>query len=245
MFCEGRSVSGCDVVIDRAAGGSFRLVSTFSQWQQQLAEARKQQKQTDELTPTQQDLLDYLEARPDQRFTRRQLVKELELDWGDGGKSSDGVRVRESLEKLHRLELIQKAKIGKEQTYFVSREAQKQSSPSSLSSPSSDGNGSQGEDQEDGGLSLRSIQVEQGDLVAATPPLPALATARGEDGEVRASPCDPLIRQEGEEREEGEAVRRGGGLIPGFVVGTEHPTGSSWDSGDGDDPAWGPRPEVA
>jgi hypothetical protein len=210
MFCEGRSVPGCDVVIDRAAGGSFRLVSTFSKWQQQLAEARKQQKQTDQLTPTQQDLLDYLEARPDQRFTRRQLVEELELDWGDGGKSSDGVRVRESLQKLQRLELIQKVLTGKEHAFFVSREAQKQSSLPSLPSPSSDGNGFQ-----------------------------------GEDGEVGASPCDPLMRQEEEQREEGEAVRKGDGLIPGFVVASSHPTGSSWDSGDGDDPAWGPRPEVA
>jgi hypothetical protein len=143
MFCQGRSGDGCDLVLDRSGAGSYRAVSTFSQWQQQLEEARKQQKDADGLTPTQQQLLDLLEGELDQSFTRRQLVEALELDWGSGN-GRDATRVREALEKLARLGHIDKERIGKEWKFRASREALKETSTSSTSSTASTSSDSEG-----------------------------------------------------------------------------------------------------
>jgi hypothetical protein len=61
LFSEGRSGENCDVVIDRGANaGTYRQVNTFEHWQQQLSEAKKNQK-LERLTDLQQQVLDALE----------------------------------------------------------------------------------------------------------------------------------------------------------------------------------------
>jgi hypothetical protein len=159
---EARSGEGCDLVIDRGAtAGTYRQVAGFDQWQKQIEETKKQQKQADGLTPTQQELLDLIEEAPGESFTRRQLVEALGLSWGDG-QSADAVRVRESLQKLARLERVVKERVGREWQFAASGEAQNQSSQYSQSSQSSDAKGSEGEVQEEPDLSMLSIQSQQG-----------------------------------------------------------------------------------
>jgi len=160
MFSEGRSGAGCDLVIDRQDGGTYRQVAGFDQWQRQLQEAKKQQKQSEGLTPTQQQLVELLDEQPSEVFTRRKLVEELGLDWGDG-QSADAVRVRTSLNRLVELGRIDKKRSGREWQFFVSHEIEKGCSQYSQCSQSSDAKGFEGEHQEESDLSMLSIQSQQ------------------------------------------------------------------------------------
>lgn len=201
MFSEGRSGPGCDLVIDRQDGGTYRQVAGFDQWQRQLEEAKKQQKQSEGLTPTQQQLLELLEEQAGEAFTRRQLVVELGLDWGDG-RGTDAKRVRESLNRLVHLELIDKERAGKEWTFTASHDGQKEPSPSSPSSPCSDTKAFQGDVQGDGDVSFVSFQSEQGFLVIGTdePPIsPPAKETKETTAAPQTSPSNRLQQQQGDE----------------------------------------------
>jgi hypothetical protein len=115
LFSEGRSGGGCDVVIDRAAYGSFRQVSTFEHWQQQLSEAKKANK-LERLTDLQQQALDALEESGEW-LTRRQICAVLELPWGDRGQSKEAKNLAKALTRLLELEAIESANAGRETTY--------------------------------------------------------------------------------------------------------------------------------
>ena len=210
MFSEGRSGAGCDLVIDRQDGGTYRQVSGFDQWQRQLEEAKKQHKQSEGLTPTQQQLLELLEEQAGEAFTRRQLVEELGLNWGDG-RGTDAKRVRESLNRLVHLELIDKERAGKEWTFTASHDGQKETSPSSPSSPSSDTKAFQGDVQGDGDVSFVSFQSEQGFLVIGTdepPTSPPAKETKETTGALQTSPSNRLQQQQGDEGDEGDVPNR-------------------------------------
>ena len=115
LFSEGRSGDGCDVVIDRAASGSFRQVSTFEHWQKQLSEAKKNQK-LERLTELQQQALDALNDSGEW-MTRRQVCKALELPWGDRGQSKEAKNLAKTLTRLVELKAIESANAGREATY--------------------------------------------------------------------------------------------------------------------------------
>lgn len=254
MFSEGRSGAGCDLVIDRHVEGTYRQVCGFDQWQRQLAEAKKQQKQSEGLTPTQQQLLDLLDEEAGQAFTRRELVAALGLDWGDG-RGSDPKRVRESLNRLVELRLITKERTGKEWTFAASHDGQKETSPSSPSSPSSDTKGFQGDVQGDGDVSFVSFQSQQGVSVISAdegPPPPAAKETKETFGVSETSPSDRLQQQQGDEGDEGDAHKhhaRENHVAPptlsGFVDLAPVPIGSGADvMNDDDDPHWPKRQEM-
>ena len=115
LFSEGRSGEGCDVVIDRSASGSFRQVSTFEHWQQQLSEAKKNQK-LERLTELQQQALDALNDSGDW-MTRRQVCEALELPWGDRGQSKEAKNLAKTLTRLLELGAIESANPTRETTY--------------------------------------------------------------------------------------------------------------------------------
>lgn len=115
LFSEGRSGEGCDVVIDRAASGSFRQVSTFEHWQQQLSEAKKNQKM-ERLTNLQQQALDALEESGEW-MTRRQVCEAMELPWGDRGQSKEAKNLAKALTRLLEVKAIESANAGREATY--------------------------------------------------------------------------------------------------------------------------------
>lgn len=255
MFSEGRSGAGCDLVIDRQTGGTYRQVAGFDQWQRQLEEAKKQHKRSEGLTPTQQELRELLEEQPGQAFTRRQLVEAMGLDWGDG-RGSDPKRVRDALNRLVELELATKRSAGKE-LLFSSRDSQKETSPMSPSSPSSDTKGFQGDVQGDRDVSFVSFQSGQGVSVIGAdeePPPPAAKETKETFGVSETSPSDRLQQQQGDEGDVGDASKRTREkksvitppTIPGFVDLTPAAVGSGADvMDDDDDPYWGPKPQGA
>ena len=254
MFSEGRSGAGCDLVIDRHVEGTYRQVCGFDQWQRQLAEAKRQEKQSEGLTPTQQQVLELLEEEPDQAFTRRELVEALGLDWSDG-QGADAVRVRSSLNRLVELGLIAKAKGGREWAFSFLRDTQNNPSQCSQSSQSSQGDGSEGEHQGEPDLSMLSIQSPQGVSGNGTadppqPPAPIESIERFDLSET--SPSDPLLRLDREHLEHCEAPKHGREkkraaqpAIPGFVDLAPAPIGSGADAmDDDDDPHWRKRQEA-
>ena len=116
LFSEGRSGEGCDVVIDRGAGaGSYRQVCTFEHWQQQLSEAKKNQK-LERFTDLQQQALDALDANGEW-MTRRQVCDALELPWGDKGQSKEAKNLAKTFTRLLELGAIESANAGRETTY--------------------------------------------------------------------------------------------------------------------------------
>jgi hypothetical protein len=102
-------------VIDRAATGSFRQVSTFEHWQQQLSEAKKNQK-LERLTGLQQQALDALEESGEW-MTRRQVCEAMELPWGDRGQSKEAKNLAKALTRLLEVKAIESANAGREATY--------------------------------------------------------------------------------------------------------------------------------
>jgi len=138
LFSEGRSGEGCDVVIDRAAAGSFRQVSTFEHWQQQLSEAKKNQK-LERLTDLQQQALDALNDSGEW-MTRRQVCKAIGVTWTDRGRSGDARKVGDSLQRLVELKAVESQRAGTEATFRASHETQ---IDTVTTVPINDANGSQ------------------------------------------------------------------------------------------------------
>jgi hypothetical protein len=123
LFSEGRSGEGCDVVIDRSASGSFRQVSTFEHWQQQLSEAKKNQK-LERLTELQQQALDAL-VDSGEWMTRRQVCEAIGVAWTDRGRNGQPRKVGDSLHRLVELEQVESVRAGTEATFRASGETQK------------------------------------------------------------------------------------------------------------------------
>jgi hypothetical protein len=123
LFSEGRSGEGCDLVIDRAASGSFRQVSTFEHWQQQLSEAKKNQK-LERLTEMQQQALDAL-SDSGEWMTRRQVCEAIGVSWSERGRSGEARKVGDSLHRLVELEQVESVRAGTEATFRASGETQK------------------------------------------------------------------------------------------------------------------------
>jgi hypothetical protein len=190
LFSEGRSGDGCDVVIDRAASGSFRQVSTFEHWQQQLSEAKKNQK-LERLTELQQQALGAL-SDSGEWMTRRQVCEALELPWGDRGQSKEAKNLAKTLTRLLELEAIESANAGRETT-FRSCETQKEWG-SSRSTSHANGSG----DSDNWGS-----RGDQGDLAQHLEPLPPLPSPVGINEthcNDRLIPLIPLIPPIGDQR---------------------------------------------
>ncbi|MCP9777925.1 MULTISPECIES: hypothetical protein [unclassified Cyanobium] len=135
LLSEGRSGGGCDVVIDRAASGSFRQVSTYEHWQQQLSEAKKANK-LDRLTELQKYVLDALNAS-DEWLARRQICEAIGLPWTERGRSGDARKVGDSLQRLVELGAVESARSRTEATFRASRETQE---TTVTTAPTSDSN---------------------------------------------------------------------------------------------------------
>jgi hypothetical protein len=189
LFSEGRSGGGCDVVIDRAGRGAYRLVSTFEHWQQQLADAKKANK-LERLTELQQQALDALNDSGEW-MTRRQVCEALELPWGDRGQSREAKNLAKSLTRLLELEAIESANAGRETT-FRSCETQKE-----WGSSRSTSNGKGSGDSEDWG-STGDLGGSRGSSPTTPQPLIPLIPLDPHRGDQRnplpqlVDPLDPL-----------------------------------------------------
>jgi hypothetical protein len=123
LHSEGRSGENCDVVIDRAGRGTYRQVCTFEHWQQQLSEAKKNQK-LERLTDLQQQALDAL-SDSGQWMTRRQVCDAIGVTWTERGRSGEARKVGDSLHRLVELEEVESHRAGTEATFRASCETQK------------------------------------------------------------------------------------------------------------------------
>ena len=123
LFCEGRSGEGCDLVIDRAASGAFRQVSTFEHWQQQLSEAKKSQKH-ENLTDLQQRSRNALIASGEW-LTRRQVCDAIGVAWTERGRTGNARKVGDGLHRLVELGQAESQRAGTEATFRASCETQK------------------------------------------------------------------------------------------------------------------------
>jgi len=142
LFSEGRSGGGCDVVIDRAGCGTYRLVSTFEHWQQQLAEAKKANK-LEQLTNLQEQVRDALESNPDAWMTRRQVCEAIGVAWTERGRGGEPRKVGDALARLVALEAAESQRAGVEATFRASRCTQIEDVTYETTVPPSDANGSQ------------------------------------------------------------------------------------------------------
>ena len=141
LHSEGRSGENCDVVIDRAGRGAYRLVSTFDHWQQQLAEAKKTQK-LEQLTSLQERVRDALEDSGEW-MTRRQVCDAIGVAWTERGRTGEPRNVLKALHRLVELEAAESAKSGTEATFRASRCAQNEGVPRVPGVPLSDAKGSE------------------------------------------------------------------------------------------------------
>lgn len=113
LYREPRSGEGFDLVITRGAAGGFRKVSTLSQWQQQIKDA-KEAKKADRLNETQEEALEVLS---NDWMTRRQVCKAIGVDWGDRGRGHGPRQIGRSLQRLVWLKKAEKGRAGIEDTY--------------------------------------------------------------------------------------------------------------------------------
>jgi hypothetical protein len=141
MFSEGRSGSGCDVVIDRAGRGAYRVVSTFDHWQQQLSEAKKANK-LEQLTGLQERVRDALEDSGEW-MTRRQVCDAIGVAWTERGRGGEPRKVGDALTRLVALEAAESERAGVEATFRISRCTQIEPVTYETTVPSSDASGSQ------------------------------------------------------------------------------------------------------
>jgi len=123
LYREPRSGEGFDIVITRGAAGGFRKVSTLSQWQKQVSEAKKNQKM-ERVTDLQQRALDALNDSG-AWMTRRQVCEAIGVTWTDRGRIGDARKVGDSLHRLVELERVESVRPGTEATFRASHEAQK------------------------------------------------------------------------------------------------------------------------
>jgi len=141
LHSEGRSGENCDVVIDRAGRGTYRLVSTFEHWQQQLAEAKKNQK-LEQLTELQERVRDALEDSGEW-MTRRQVCDAIGVAWTERGRGGEPRKVGDALTRLVALEAAESQRAGVEATFRASRCTQIEPVTYETTVPPSGANGSQ------------------------------------------------------------------------------------------------------
>ena len=142
LFREPRSGEGFDLVITRGAAGSFRKVSTLSQWQQQIKDAKEASK-ADRLNETQEEVFDALKAAAGDWMTRRQVCEAVAVEWTNRGRTPEAQRITRALTRLVALELVESQRAGVEATYRASHEAQNEVMTLMTVMPPSDANGSQ------------------------------------------------------------------------------------------------------
>jgi len=176
----------------------------------------KQGKKRDQLTQLQQRVLEVLEARHGKWLTRRQVCEALSIPWGDRGREGQAKNVDTALNRLVELEAAKKVRTGIQSSFTATREAQV--TLVTVRSPS-DAKGSQGSGG-DGDTG------DSGDTSEADAPTSTVSPTGGDtenacgDWEIQLSPLSHPLE-------------------PTSV-------GSGADAfSDEDDPAWGPRPEVA
>jgi hypothetical protein len=221
LFSEGRSGEGCDVVIDRGAGaGTYRQVCTFEHWQQQLSEAKKNQK-LERLTDLQQQALDAL-SDSGEWMTRRQVCDAIGVAWTERGRTGEPKNVGRALTRLVELEEAESQRAGVEATFRISRCTQNDVVPMVTVVPPSDANGSQ----------WHHVMTTGGDS-GATSPVATTGGAIESDCYDKVAPLSPLAPSIGDPLE----VQ----TIPGWIDPCPASTGSGADVADGDDPHWGPR----
>jgi hypothetical protein len=142
LFSESRSGGGCDVVIDRAGRGAYRLVGTFDHWQQQLSEAKKANK-LEQLTSLQERVRDALDATPDTWMTRRQVCEAIGVAWTERGRGGEPRKVGDALARLVALQAAESQRAGVEATFRASRCTQIEDVTYETTVPLSNANGPQ------------------------------------------------------------------------------------------------------
>jgi hypothetical protein len=141
LFSEGRSGGGCDVVIDRAGRGAYRVVSTFDHWQQQLSDAKKANK-LEQLTGLQERVRDALEDSGEW-MTRRQVCEAIGVAWTERGRTGEPKNVGRALTRLVELEAAESQRAGIEATFRISFCTQNEVVPMVTVAPPSDASGYQ------------------------------------------------------------------------------------------------------
>jgi len=225
LFSEGRSGEGCDVVIDRAGRGAYRLVSTFDHWQQQLVEAKKANK-LEQLTTLQEQVRDALEGSGEW-MTRRQVCEAIGVAWTERGRGGEPRKVGDALTRLVALEAAESERAGVEATFRSSRCTQIEPVTYETTVPPSQANGSQCH-----GDSVPSR--DKGDV--------ARMSRTGRDIE---SDCgNKVARRSRTSQPTNDPLELQ--TIPGWIDPAPAPTGSGADVFEGgDDPHWGPRNQAA
>jgi hypothetical protein len=128
--------------------GGFYRAGEFSAWQQQLKDAKAENKREGRMTTTQDQILDLLEERVGAWLTCREVVEGLDLKW-DLGRGADSVRVRTALNRLADDSKIQWVRAGTAYTFSgLSKDSKphpysKLASTTSITSEALQGNGSQ------------------------------------------------------------------------------------------------------
>ena len=179
LHSEGRSGENCDVVIDRAGRGAYRLVSTFDHWQQQLSEANKANK-LEQLTSLQERVRDALEDSGEW-MTRRQVCDAIGVAWTERGRAGEPKNVGRALTRLVELEAAESQRAGIEATFRISFCTQNEVVPVVTVVPPSHANGSQWRQQV-------SPCVATGDVA----PLATTGVATENDCGDRVAPMSPL-----------------------------------------------------
>jgi hypothetical protein len=220
VHSEGRSGENCDLVIDRAGRGTYRLVSTFDHWQQQLSEAKKANK-VEQLTTMQQQVRDALEDSGEW-MTRRQVCDAIGVAWTERGRTGEPKNVGRALTRLVELEAAESERAGVEATFRISCCTQNDVVPMVTVVPPSDANGSQ----------WHHAMTTGGDS-GATSPVATTGGAIENDCYDKVAPLSPLAPAIGDPLE----VQ----TIPGWIDPCPASTGSGSDVVEGDDPHWGPR----
>ena len=222
---EARSGEGCDLVLSPNPGtGGFYRASEFGAWQQQLKDAKAENKREGRMTTTQDQILDLLEERVGAWLTCREVVEGLDLKW-DLGRGADSFRVRTALNRLADKEEIQRVRAGTAYTFSAlsednqSHPYSKLASNTSITSEPLQGNGSQ-----------LQCEISTTSTTSTTSPPPPATQIPVEVVEIRPQHRNRL-HQNGSEVVE---------VIEAKTVGSGADAFS-----DDDDPAWGPRAEVA
>jgi Fe2+ or Zn2+ uptake regulation protein len=222
---EARSGEGCDLVLSPNPGtGGFYRASEFSAWQQQLKDAKDENKRESRMTTTQDQILELLEERVGGWLTCREVVEALDLRW-DLGSGADANRIRCALNRLAEDSKVQRVRAGTAYTFSALSEDSphhpysKLASNTSITSEPLQGNESQ--------LQCEISRTSRTSTTSLPPPATQIPI---EVLEIRPQDRNRL-RQNGSEVIE---------VIEAKTVGSG---ADAFD--DDDDPAWGPSGEVA
>lgn len=234
MFREGRTGKGLDWVISRTPGtATFHKVDTWAGWQKQIEQAKTEAKREARQTNTQREVLELLQQRVDEWLTCRQVVEALGLNWGTGN-GKDPNRVREALNALERADQVKRVRgDGQSYLYSVFRAADQPTHGTQLGSNTSTASEA---------LSCNGFQ-SRGPISTTSMALPPAGGS--EVVEVWPQLQGTLQRNGSDAIEAVEAVNH---PVPAVCpLLTDLPAamvGSGADVfDDGDDPAWGPRPD--